>query len=658
MNLFSPRSIAVVGASPNKSKLGYQIFSKLLNYSRPVYPVNPKYKHVLNRPCFASVTAIPDSVDQVVIVIPAAFIPLVISNCLNKKVNSVIIISSGFSEIGPAGSLLEGEIKAKIANSSLEVLGPNCLGYAHPQAGLDLTFAKTAPPAGNISLVTQSGAIGSFLFDWAKTEHLGFSKFASLGNRIGITENGLLSYLSTDKNTKVIGLYLESFADPAEFLKIASRVSRIKPIVVIFGGLTTKGKVAAQSHTAALSPDRKIVNTLLEQAGCLQVDTLEEFADLLEIFSLEPPLTDNDLAIVTNAGGPGILATDSASQFNLDVIQPLDVFGDALTDRFVAAFNQVIKDHIKDAFLIILTPQAGTQLELTCQTVVDKFKHVKKPVVVSLLGGRINDAAKEILRQNKIATIDFPQSAVKYLSLLFSYWHHRNHRPLYPVRSFKTVNRQKISLPSGQLSWHQISQLAKIYYLPLIKTVSAKPDNLIYLTQELGFPIVLKTDSSAGYHRTENKAIYLNLKSLTAVKTAFKKISHTFTGILAQPQISEGHELFIGMNRQPGYPALLTFGSGGIYTELYQDIVRTFLPTNQTIILNLIKQTKLGQILLGARGLPPIDLKPVIKLILNLSQLVSDYPQIQTIDINPAIISPHHLDIVDIKITTSPLTLP
>jgi len=378
---------------------------------------------------------------------------------------------------------------------------------------------------------------------------------------------------------------------------------------------------------------------------------------LLEIFSLEPPLTDNDLVIVTNAGGPGILAVDKADEVDLKVERLTDVLGDALAEQFNTAFQQMIKDKLKDAFLIILTPQTMTQLELTCQAVVKQFKHLKKPVVVSLLGGEITAKAKEILRKNRIATIDFPQKAVAYLSILFQYWHNRTQQTAYPVRQNSFIKASRPRLEPGQQTWQQIKKLAKIYHLPLVTTEIVKEKFLLQLIKQVGFPLVLKADPAEALHRTEKKALFLNLKSTTAVQQAFNQLKSQFKTILIQPQISSGHELFLGLKRHPGFPPLLTIGSGGIYTEIYQDITHTFLPVNKTSVLKLLAQTKLGQILQGVRGLPPVDLKPVIKLILNLSQLVLDRPQIQEIDINPAIINQTCLDIVDIKITISPLTL-
>lgn len=656
MNLdkfFKPRSIAVIGASVNPVKIGYQIFTKLLQSGQSIYPVNPQYPKLLNKICYPSITAIPEAVDQAVIVIPAQFVSSVIDECLKKKVSSIIIITAGFSESGPAGSLLEAEIKAKLTNANVAVLGPNCLGYAFPLAKIDLTFAKASPPDGKIALVTQSGAIGSFLFDWANAEKLGFSYFISLGNRLGLNENNLLEYLQRDPHTKVIGLYLESFADATVFLKIASRVSQKKPILVLFGGLTVSGKQAALSHTAALSPEAAVIAAVFRQSGCLQVKSLEEFTNLLEIFSLEPPLKQNDLAIVTNAGGPAILATDTASQVKMRVSKPLDVFGDALAEQFIGAFKTVIKDHVQDAFLIIITPQTSTELEATAKAIVAQFKEVKKPVVVSLLGEQMTASAEQILKNNHIATINFPQSAVKYLSRLYHYWANRQNIKAYPVRQTKKIIAKNIVLPSGQLNWPTMSKLAKIYNIPLVKTLSAKSDNLTYLIQELGFPLVFKTDPSEAIHRTGNQAIYLNLNSKSNVRSAYQKITRNFHQILAQPQILTGHELFIGLKRTVGYPILLILGSGGIYTELFQDVRHLFLPVNQQTITHALKTTKLGQILFGYRTNQPLAVKPVISLIENLACLIEAYSQIQTIDVNPALVSEQQVVVVDIKITTS-----
>lgn len=676
-SLFSPRSIALIGASANKAKLGWQILAKLLKSRLPIFPINPHESRILNTPAYPSILDVPGPVDLAIVAVPAPVVNLVVQQAAEKKVKSIVVISAGFSETGPEGKNLENVLKKLCAKHHVNLLGPNVLGFANPAKKLDITFAKTAPMPGNIGLISQSGAIGSYLFDWAKSENLGFSKFVSLGNRAGLTETDFLNYLAADPDTKVIGLYLESFADGQKFLSVTSRLARKKPIVAIFGGQSPVGKQAVLSHTAALTPETAVIKTALTQAGCIQADNLEAFTDLLEIFSLEPPLTDNDLVIVTNAGGPGILASDQAYQANLSLTplsattakrlkaavpqaqinNPIDLIGDALAERFRSALSIIIKDRLKDAFLIILSPQTNTQLELTAQAIITQFKAIKKPIVVCLLGGDVNEAAKDILQKHHLATIDFPQKAVDYLSILFQYWHNRTQQTPYPVRQSSFIKAPRLQLQPGQQTWQQIKTLAKAYHLPLVTTKIVKENSLLQLIKEIGFPLVLKADPTEALHRTEKKALFLNLNSTKTVQKYFNQLKSRFKTILLQPQIRSGHELFIGLKRPSGFPPLLTIGSGGIYTEIYQDIAHTFLPINKTSALKLLTQTKLGQILQGVRGLPPINLDLVVKLMLNLSQLVLDLPQIEEININPAIINQNRVDIVDIKITISPLTL-
>lgn len=677
-SLFSPRSIALIGASADKTKLGWQILAKLLHSHLPIFPINPHESRILNTQAYPSILDVSGPVDLAIVVVPAPIVNLVVQQAAEKKVKSIVVISAGFSESGPEGKNLETVLKKICAKNHINLLGPNVLGFANPAKKLDITFAKTSPFAGNIGLISQSGAIGAYLFDWAESENLGFSKFVSLGNRAGLTETEFLTFLSADPDTKVIGLYLESFADGQKFLSVTSQLARKKPIVAIFGGQSPVGKQAVLSHTAALSPQTAVIKTALSQAGCIQADNLEAFTDLLEIFSLEPPLIDNDLVIVTNAGGPGVLASDQANQVNLNLTplsaatakrlkaavpqaqinNPIDLIGDALAERFRSALNIIVQDHLKDAFLIILSPQTNTQLELTAKAIVNQFKAIKKPIVVCLLGGDVNQAAEDILQKHHLATIDFPQKAVNYLSILFQYWHNRTQQITYPVRQSSFIKVSRPNLQPGQQTWQQIKTLAKIYHLPLVTTKIVNENSLLQLIKEIGFPLVLKADPAEALHRTEKKALFLNLNSNQTVKKYFNQLKSRFTTILIQPQINSGHELFIGVKRPSGFPPLLTIGSGGIYTEIYQDVAHTFLPINKTSALKLLAQTKLGQILQGARGLPPVNLDLVVKLMLNLSQLALDLPQIEEININPAIISTHHLDIVDIKITISPLTLP
>ena len=655
-SVFKPKSIAIIGASTDQKKLGAQIFKKVLkNKNAKVYPVNSKAKLILNQKAYTDVSKIPNSIDQAIIVIPAQFVESVTKQCHQKKVKSVIIVTAGFSETGAEGKKLETSLKKTINNSNLAVVGPNCLGYANPSKNLDITFAKTPPPNGNIALISQSGAIGSFLFDWASNESLGFSKFVSLGNRAGVTETDCLKYLAADKSTKVIGLYLESFANGQEFLKTASLVSKTKPVIVLFGGITEIGKKATQSHTAALSPESKIVSTALKQSGCIEAKSLEEFTDLLEIFSHQPPLKDNDLTILTNAGGPAILATDAIGQSDLDLVELKDILGDASAEQFAVNLASQLKLKSTDAFLIIASPQTQTDFLAISKNIVKQFKASKKPVIVSFLGSKVVKTAEEYLQKNGIATIKYPQKAIKYFNTLFHYYHDRDHKLPYPVRQSKRSKSKKLPTikSTGQLSWQQINSLTKPYKLPLIETLKVNHQNLDEVIKKLGFPLVLKSDPSETIHRTEKQALYLNLKSKSTVQKAYHSLSKNFSIILAQPQLQSGTEVFIGLKRYKDFPPLLTIGSGGIYTEVYQDVAHAFLPLNKKLLLQLIKQTKIGQIVSGVRGQSPLAINKLIDLILNTSFLMTDLPQIQNIDLNPVILTQTKAQIVDVKINLS-----
>jgi len=680
MILFNPQTIAVIGASTDPQKIGHQIFKKLLLSQTTVIPINPKTKSILSHQCYDSVLQYPQKIDQAIVAVPAVIVPSVLSECVAKKIESVVIISAGFSETGEPGKQLEEKLKQIIKNTSTRVLGPNCLGFANPQKRLDITFAKNSPSKGNIALVSQSGAIGSFLFNWTLSENLGFSKFVSLGNRLDINENDLLTHLANDQQTRIIALYLESFAHGETFLKVASTVTAKKPVIVLFGGQTQAGKKATKTHTAALSPKKEVISTALNQSGCIEANSLEEFTDLLEVFSLEPPMKDNDLVIVTNAGGPSILATDTADQLNLDLdplskntltklkkalppnVQlnnPVDLLGDAMADRFKTALFHLTKNSKTDAYLIILSPQTMTEPVLTAKTIVNQFKSLNKPVIVSFLGEQANEKAEDILKQAGIATISFPQKAVTLLNSLYRYYHFQKHHPQYPVRSnpqkkpsAKTIDQLKNHLTSGSQPWQAIKNFIKTYSIPTVTTLTVTQDNLPSILKKIGFPLVLKSDPSQSLHRTEHKGLILNINSVTAAKKAFTDLKQHFYPLLAQPQLKTGHELFIGFHKEPGFPPMVTLGSGGIYTELYQDIIHCFLPLNQKTITQLLKQTKIGQIIFGYRG-PELAVKQVIQLILNCSQMVTDFPQIKSLDINPAIITQDSIKVVDIKMLIS-----
>ena len=657
-SLLSPRSIALVGASADKDSLGYKLFQQLKAVPNlKFYPVNPKYKTLEGLKVFPDLNKIPGLVDQVIVAVPAPIVPNIAVAAVAKKVKALVVISAGFSETGAEGKLLEKKLK-KIVNKKLILLGPNCFGLATPARGLNTTFAKVAPPEGNIAFVSQSGAIGAFLFDWAKKERLGFSKFVSLGNRAGVTETEMIDWLSKDPQTKVIGLYLESFADGKKFLTAASTASRKKPVVVLFGGTTPTGKIAAASHTASLSPQTDVIATALIQSGCIQAKDLDQFTDLLEIFSLEPELADNDLVIVTNAGGPGILAADATAAAHLKLDQPIDLLGDATAEKFKSALNLIIKEKSKDAFLIILTPQSMTELNKTAEVIAVTLKPLKKPVVVSLLGEESMAGAGQILSRHGLATIEFPQKAVTYLGLLYQYYRERRFKIPYPVRTTKRPQSKPQLLPSGLLDWPQISKLAKAYRLPLTPTKIINSPHQLKSLKSWGWPLVLKVDSAQAIHRTEVQGLYLNLKTQSALKKAYQTLGAKFGPVLLQPQLTSGTELFIGFKRELNFPPLLTLGSGGIYTEVYRDVAHAFLPLNRKLAELTLSQTKIGEIIKGVRGLPPQALKKVIDLIINASNLVTDYPQIEEMDINPALVDQNTVQIVDIKIKTLPPTHP
>lgn len=634
-NFFSPRSIALVGASRTPGKVGHTLWRHLQRWGGRAYPVNPKF-------AYPDLHSVPGPVDLAVIAVPAPAVPAAVQDCLVKKVKAVIVISAGFAEAGRLAVPLTPP-------PGLPFLGPNCFGVAHPAARLDLTFARAAPPPGNIGLISQSGALASYLFTWAREEGLGFSKFASLGNRLDLGENQFLEYLGQDPATKIIGLYLESFKDGTGWLRLASRISRKKPVIVLFGGQTPAGRQASLSHTASLSPPAAIVRAALRQSGCIQAKTMADFTNLLEVFSLAPALTDNDLAIITNAGGPAILAADTASALNLDVGRPIDVLGDGDAARFRAGIDQALGNRQKDAFLVIVTPQAGTDFLAICQALAARFKHLKKPLVVSLLGGRLSRAAESLLRRRRIPTIALPQEAGRSLAALLEFYRGRRH-PVYPVRRPYQVKPSR-RVPEGRLSWQAGESIAKKYGLPLVKTkLAASPVK----PPDLGWPVVLKADPAASLHRTEDKGIYLGLNSAAAFRTAWKRLHQKFPIVLCQEQVKEGHELFISLLRKPGWPPLLTLGSGGVYTELYLDTETVFLPVNTRLAADTLSQTRIGRILAGYRGGPRL-VKPAIKLILLCCRLFEDYSALSELEINPAIVSRTKLTVVDIKLTSGTL---
>jgi len=681
--LFYPRSIAVIGASRTPGSVGQSLLANIISnrIQGIVYPVNPKAKGILGIKSYPTVTEIPDVVDLAVIIVPSQYVPSVLDECGQKGVKGAIIISAGFKEIGGPGIELEQEVKKIIQKYNISLLGPNCLGIINtdPKSCLNATFGMQFPKEGNISFVSQSGALCVAVLEYAKEANVGFAKFISMGNKADINENELLLYLKQDAKTDVILMYLEDLVNGRDFMRIAreitSDITDPKPIIALKAGSTVLGARAASSHTGSLAGSDRVYDAIFEQCGVLRVETLEELFDYVRAFSSQPLPQGNKVAIVTNSGGPGILATDSCIQYGLNVTSlsprtvqalkkvlpptasfnnPVDLIGDAHYNRYEASLKEVLKDKNVHSSIVILTPTAFTDVEKIAISIVNTAKAHKKPVLACFLG--VYDVSKgiEILEENGIPSYRFPESAARVLSEMANYTHWLQ-RPITGIKKFKvnkTEAKRIIEFVQKQgrhfLSEQEAYQVLNAYKFPVIKSRLAKEEKeAVQAASELGFPVAMKIVSPDILHKFDYGGVKLDLKNQNEVRQAYREILRNvrtkkpkarITGLIVEAMAPQGKEVILGMNRDPQFGPILMFGLGGIYVEALEDVTFRLAPIRELTASVMIKKTRTHKILDGFRGGPVYDIQAIEDCLKRLSQFVSDFDQIKELDINPLIV--------------------
>jgi len=689
--LFNPKSIAVIGASRKKGKVGRSILENIIfyGYKGKVYPVNPKAKRILGLRCYSSVKEVKDPIDLAIIVIPAKVVPLVLKECGQKRIPGVIIISAGFKEIGGEGVKLEKKVSKIAEKYNIKLLGPNCLGIMNVDIGLNASFGQSLPKKGNISLISQSGAMVAAITDWADTVNLGFSKIVSMGNKAGIKEDELLRYLGKDKNTKVIIMYLENIDNGQKFVEIAHKVSLEKPIIAIKSGVTERGKMGVSSHTGTLAGEDLAVEAAFKKCGIIRVNTIEDLFDLTRAFAHQPLPNSNKIAILTNAGGPGIMATDALEHTRLklakfegrtaeilktrlpnaaDIRNPVDIVGDALADRYKFALETVIRDKNVAGVIVILTPQTMTQEEETAK-VISKIsqKYKDKPVITSFMGGKEVLSGIEILDKNHIPNFIYPEKAVKVLDLMWGYKMARDRieRERKPQRVVLSKKEKEglskiIKNTKRQPSFLDIRKILNAYKILQAKMGIAKScDEARKIAESIGYPVVLKVASPNLLHKTDVGGIKIDLKSKSEVEKSCYEILNSvrknkprikIDGILVQEMIKGGREVILGMKRDPQFGPLLMFGLGGIYVEVLKDVSFGLVPLSRREAQEMIREIRTFKILKGVRGQKPVDIKAIENCLLNLSNLSLDFPKIKEIDINPLIVKEKGAVAVDARI--------
>lgn len=681
--IFNPKSIAIIGASRQPGSVGFSLLANVIDsrFQGIVYPVNPKAKGILGIKCYPNVIEIPDVVDLAVIVVPSHIVPEVLEECGQKGIKGAIIISAGFKEIGGEGVLLEESVKNISRKYGISMVGPNCLGIMNtsPQSSLNATFGTQMPSEGNIAFMSQSGALCVAVLDYAKEANIGFSMFISMGNKSGVNENELLLYLKEAKNTDVILMYLEDLVDGREFMSIAREITshptNPKPILALKAGRTLLGAKAASSHTGSLAGSDKVYDAIFEQCGVLRGDTLEEIFDYVKAFSSQPRPKGKNVVIVTNSGGPGILATDSLIQNGLNIAtfspvlkkklrsilppnasinNPIDLIAEAQHELYEATLGETLSQDDIHSALVILTPTAFTNVEKVARAIVSAAKKYKKPILCCFLGIYDVSAGINILEENRIPAYRFPESAARVLSEMtkFTEW---LSRPKTGIKTYK-VSRSKAKevidavKKEGRsfLLENEAYEVLKHYHFPVIQSrLATNEKQALDTAEKLGFPVVLKIASPQIIHKFDFGGVKLNLQNRTDVKKAYQEIlvnvrrkvpkAHIM-GVIVEEMAQEGKEVILGMNRDPQFGPILMFGLGGIYVEVLEDVTFRLAPIRELTAEMMISKTKTYKLLTGFRGEPAYDTEAIADCLKRLSQLVTDFEEIKEMDLNPLIV--------------------
>lgn len=676
---FSPRSIAVIGASTREGSVGRAIFSNILlnKYNGIMYPVNPKAKGILGVKCYHNIMEIPDNVDMAIVIVPRDIVPAVVKECGKKGVKIIVVISAGFKEIGGEGEVIERKVKEIVNRYSMSLIGPNCFGVINTSSDVSLnaTFSRTIPRKGNIGFVSQSGALCAAILDYAKSEYIGFSKFVSMGNKADIMENDLLLMLKDDPDTDVILMYIEDLVNGREFIKIAREITSKKPILVIKSGRTPQGARAASSHTGSLSGSDDVYNAIFAQCGVLRVETMEELFGYGKAFAKQPLPKGRRMAIITNAGGPGIITTDACVRYNLElstfqksttkklrtklppaanISNPVDVLGDANTVRYKTALNSILKDSNVDGVIVILTPTAFTDIKEIARLIANTSSKYDKPVLCSFMGLFDVSEGIMILEENNIPHYSFPEVTARALSNMcdYSWW---LERPRTAVRKFKAdkkavsriINKAKREKRSFLLEQEALN-VFKAYGLPVVDSAMVtNEDDAVKAAERFGYPVVMKIASPDILHKFDVKGVRLNLKNENDVVNSYREIvanvrSHKpnakISGMTVQKMIEDGKEAIIGMNRDVHFGPLLMFGLGGVYVEAIKDVTFRLAPIRTLGAIRMIKSIRAYKILEGARGEEPSDIDAIAECLERISQLVVDIEDILELDINPLIV--------------------
>jgi len=695
-SFFAPDNVAVIGATDKEGSVGRTLLWNLMSnpFGGTIFPVNPKRHSVLGIPAYSSIKDIPDPVDLAIIAIPAPLVPGVIQECVEVGVKSAIIISAGFKETGSKGVELEQQI-LETARGKMRIIGPNCLGLMSPRSGLNATFASTMARPGNLAFISQSGALCTAVLDWSFWENVGFSAFISIGSMMDVSWGDLIYYLGDDPHTHSIVIYMESIGDARSFLSAAREVALTKPIIVIKTGRTEAAAKASASHTGSLAGSDDVLDAAFRRCGVVRVNTISELFDMAEVWAKQPRRPKGPrLTIITNAGGPGVLATDalisaggSLAELSEDTVtalneilprhwshgNPIDILGDADPDRYTKALDIAVEDPNSDGLLVILTPQAMTDPTQIAEQLKPYAQKAGKPVFASWMGGSETKTGETLLNRASIPTYPYPDDAARLFNLMWQYSYNLSgiyETPILPSSEETGPDRasaQKMietARKAGRtiLTELESKQLLAAYNIPIVHTGVAKTEeDAVNWANSLGYPVVLKLFSETITHKTDVGGVQLNLTDEEAVRWAYNTIQSTvtekvgaehFLGVTVQEMVRQdgAYELIVGSIVDPQFGPVLVFGSGGQLVEVFKDRAIALPPLNTTLARRMIEQTQIYKALKGVRGRQAVDLAELEQIMVRFSQLVIEQRWIKEIDINPLQASSDRLIALDARI--------
>jgi acetyltransferase len=678
---FNPQSIAIVGASCKKGKVGYELLNGLLRdgYEGTLFPVNPTHSEILGLKSYPDLKSIDCVPDLVVIIVSAKNVPRIMQDCADKGVKFVLIISSGFKESGPAGAALEQTVLRIAKPAGIRLIGPNCIGLMVPGKKINASFGGPLPPAGGIGFFSQSGSLLAAIVDMARETGLGFSKLISIGNKADIDELALIRAMGEDEETRVIAGYLETIADGDAFIRQAERISRQKPILLMKAGFTEAGARAASSHTGRLAEVESAFECVFERAGVIRCESIKDQFDFARAFAYQPLPAGPRVAVIANAGGAGIMATDAIEREKLQLAEftpetkqtlsssqelsraasinnPIDLLGDALADRYEFALRAVLNDPNVDSALVLLSPHAMTACDETAQAVVRVVEETghRKPVLACFLGsGRVADAVR-ILRRGHVPPYDSPESAVKTIKIMCRYAKWRS-RPKRIVKLFNVNRRKSELIIDRHLRFNQLGvsemetkEILEAYgFLVPQGSVATTPEQAANIANQIGYPVVLKIWSPEILHKTEVGGVKTNVMTEQDVMDVFdlmmyripRKAPHAnILGVYVEQMYTGGREVILGMNRDPRFGPLMMFGMGGKLVEVLEDVVFYPAPLTAEEAREMLLRTRTYKLLCGADGEEAVDIGAIAEGLQRLSQLVTEFPQIKEMDINPFVV--------------------